>query len=67
MFYINALRNSTVFCTHKQLGKSFHERRALVFIVRTSFIHSLKLYKIADKTLLSNVSTTESNIACLMQ
>jgi len=32
-----------------------------------SFIHSLKLYKIADKTLLSNVSTMESNIACLMQ
>jgi len=30
-------------------------------------IYSLKLYKIADKTLLSNVSTMESNTACLMQ
>ena len=28
-----------------------------------TFIHSLKLYKISDKTLLSNVSTIESNIA----
>ena len=32
-----------------------------------AFIHSLKLYKIADKMLLSNVSTMETNIACLMQ
>ena len=32
-----------------------------------SFIHLLELYKIADKTLLSNVSKMENNIACLMQ
>jgi len=32
-----------------------------------SFVHLLELYKIADKTLLSNVSKMENNIACLMQ
>jgi len=39
----------------------------LMSAVPMSYIHSLKLYKIADKMLLSNVSTMENNIAWLMQ
>jgi len=34
---------------------SFNDKSS-VFIARHSVIHSLKLYKIADKTLLSNVN-----------
>jgi len=49
-----------LYCIH-QLGKLMTSKQP------HSFIHSLKLYKIAEKMLLSNASTIESNIACLMQ